>query len=95
MKAILAALTGEHAPLYEWEYIYGENSIVVKAGLTEELYINGNLVDNRSGVKLTAKLEGQLETGEEVKVLITGGTTAKCKLFVDDQLLHPIATKTP
>jgi len=90
-----AVVKGESPYKYEWAYTYGENRIVVIAGLSEELYINDELVDKKSGIKLKAELEGQLKTGEKVKVSISGGMTAKCELFVGNVLLEPIAIKTP
>jgi len=88
--------TGESPIFYEWVYNYGENRIEVSIGLTEKLYINDELVDEHKKIALNkVELKGKLKTGEEVKVAIIGGMTAKCELYVDNQLLQPIATKTP
>lgn len=90
-----AILKGEAPHKYEWIYTYDGNRIVVMAGLAEELYINDKLVDKKKGISLKAELNGRLKTGEEVKVVIIGGMTAKCELFIDDERVEPIAAKTP
>jgi len=87
--------TGKAPIHYEWIYNHGGNRIEVSAGLTEKLYINDELADEKKGIALKAELKGKLKSGEEVKAVIKGGMTAKCELFVGDEQLQPIATKTP
>ncbi|MCL2284809.1 MAG: hypothetical protein FWC32_00420 [Firmicutes bacterium] len=93
-----AIATGEYFYNYEWSYQYGEHAITVKAGKTEELYINGELVDKKSGVSFkSVELKAQLSTGENIKVILSGEKIRKavsndkfmrCELFVDDVLLQ-------
>ena len=87
--------TGKAPTHYEWVYNHNENRIEVSAGLTEKLYINDELADEKKGVALKVELRGKLKSGEEVKAVIKGGMTAKCELFIGNELLQPIATKTP
>ena len=82
-----AVVKGENPLRYEWTYKYGDHTIVVKAGLREELYINNKLADKKTGV-LKVELKGQLDTGEKVTARITGGTSVSCEVFVDDIQLH-------
>jgi len=87
--------TGKAPVFYEWVYHYDGYRIAVSAGLTEKLYINDVLVDEKKGISSKAELRSKLTTGDEVKAVITGGMTAKCELFIGNQLLQPTSTKTP
>lgn len=88
--------SGKALAFYEWVYMYGDNRIAVSTGIKEVLYINDALADEKRGVSLRGvELVGKLKSGETVKAVITGGLTAKCELFVGNDLLQPIATKTP
>jgi len=89
-------INGESPVFYEWVYNYGENRIAVSAGLTEKLYINDKLADEKKVITFkSVELSGRLATGEEVRATITGGKTAGCELFVGNERLRPVATKTP
>jgi len=79
---------GQRTYFYEWESMYNTDTIVVKAGWVEELYINNELVDQKKGIRMKIELKGQLSSGEEVNVTITGGLTAKCKIFVGGEPLQ-------
>jgi len=87
---------GESPIRHEWVFNYGENRIEVTAGLTEKLYINDELVDQKKGISLSrVELGGQLKTGEKVRAAIIGGMTAKCEVYVGNEQLQIVATKTP
>lgn len=82
---------------YEWAIQYNEHSIIVKAANAEELYINGKLVDKKTGAAKSVELNGSLESGEKVKVIISPKTfgemvshdrMVKCEVFVDDKPLQ-------
>ena len=93
-----AIATGEYFYNYEWSYQYGEHTIVVKANKTEELYVNGELVDKKTGISLKkVELKGQLSTGENITAVLSGEKIGKalssdkymrCELFVDGKLLQ-------
>jgi len=88
--------TGKAPVFYEWVYNHDGYRIAVSAGLTEKLYINDELVDHKKGVTIKkVELEGQLETGEKVRAVITGGMTAKCEVHVGNKRLEVVSTKTP
>jgi len=89
--------TGKAPVFYEWVYNHGGNRIAVSMGLlTEKLYINDELIDECKQIKLNkAELKGKLKSGEEVRAMIKGGVTTICELYVGNELLRPVATKTP
>jgi hypothetical protein len=85
---------------YEWNYQYGENTILVIASNSEKLYINGNLADEKKGPSKKVELSGRLDTGEKITVTITPETVKKqftsdkplrCELLVDGKPLFAIA----
>jgi hypothetical protein len=53
------------------------------------LYVNGALQDESKGVKLSSKLRGKLDSGEEIKVTLGGTFTVGCSLFIDNKLQTP------
>ena len=83
---------------YEWVFQYGEQSILVKASKTEELYINDKLADNKTGVSFgKVELKGLLDTGERITAVISGEKIKKaissdrylrCELLVDGKPLR-------
>ena len=85
---------------YEWAYQYGGHAILVKASNTEELYIDGNLVDQKKGISNKIELKGLLDTGEEVMAVITAKSIKQqlssdnplnCELFIDGKVLQTAA----
>ena len=85
---------------YEWAYQYGEHTILVKASNSEELYINGNLADQKKGISNKIELKGVLDTGEKVMVVISAKSIKKqftsdnplnCELFIDGKPLKTAA----
>ena len=92
-----AIATGQVFYNYEWKYQYDEHEITVKAGKEEELYINGELADKKTGISLkNVELQGRLGTGETVKAVISGETVKnqltgerpiRCEVFVDGKPL--------
>ena len=93
-----AIATGEYFYNYEWSYQYAGHTITVKAGRAEELYVDGQLIDKKTGVSLkNVELKGQLSTGENIKAVLSGEKLGKaissdkymrCELFIDDKLLQ-------
>ena len=93
-----AIATGE--PLYNYEYVYqyGENVIAVKAGKKEELYINGKLADEKSGISFRkVELKGLLDTGEKITAVLSPEKVRKqiftdmylhCELLIDGKPLQ-------
>jgi len=87
---------GKDTVYYSWVFRHGQTRFEVTAGLVERLYIDDVLVAESTKIALKAvELKGKLETGEEVRAVITGGVGIKCELFVGDEKLQPISTKTP
>ena len=82
---------------YEWTYQYGEHTILVKASNKEELFINGKLVDQKKGISKKVELNGMLDSGEKITVIITAETIKKqlttdkpirCELLVNGKPLN-------
>lgn len=73
-----------------WHYKYGENEIEVRNGTAEELYVNGNLQDRKTGITMRSELTGKLPTGEPIKASLGGVFTMQCSLFVDHVFQTPI-----
>ena len=90
---------GGLAPIYDyqWTYQYNENTITVKAAKTEELYVNGTLVDSKKGIWLkSVELNGRLDSGEKIAAVLSGEKIKKaistdkymrCELLVDGKPL--------
>ena len=76
-----------------WKYDYNKNTIVVKNDTDTELYINDQLQDRKSGIRLSVDLTGHLDTGEKVKASVGGIFGMTCSLFIDDKLIDPIVTE--
>lgn len=77
-----------------WTYKYGSNTIEVKNGVAgEELYVNGQLQDKKTGIKFSSDLKGKLDSGEEIKASLGGAITVKCNLFVNNELQAPVSEK--
>ena len=93
-----AITTGEYFYNYEWSYLYGEHTILVKASKAEELYINDKLVDRKTGVSFSKiELKGMLDTGETITAIISGEKIKKavssdrylrCELRVNEKSLQ-------
>ena len=93
-----AIATGEYFYNYEWSYQHGGHSIKVKASKSEELYVDGQLVDKKTGISIgKVELKGQLSTGETITAVISGEKLGKaissdkylrCEVFVDGKLLE-------
>ena len=73
-----------------WTYRYGNDVIVVENLLSgEQLCVNDEVQDKKTSFKFRSELKGKLPSGEEIKVALGGGLTAKCTLFVDNKLQTP------
>ena len=82
---------------YQWTYQYGENTITVKAAKSEELYINGTLVDSKKGISFkSVELKGRLDSGEKITAVLSGEKIKKaistdkymrCELLVNGKPL--------
>jgi len=66
----------------QWLFYYKGGYVVVKSSLTDEMCIVTDCVNAEKTTTLTTKLD----TGKEVRAIITGsGNTAECELFIDDE----------
>lgn len=58
----------------------------------EKLYVDGKLQDENVGLALRATLRGILKDNDQItkniKVSLGGTFTIKCKIFVDNVLVH-------
>lgn len=77
----------------EWVYKYNNWSIIVKNGKAVELYVDGQLQDRKTGIRLSADLHGCLPTGEEIKASIGGLVDVECSLFVNNALQTPVEVR--
>ena len=83
---------------YEWTFQYGKHKITVKASMAEELYINDELVDKKTGISFAKiELNGQLDTGEKIIAVISGEKLKKaissdkylrCELLINGKTLQ-------
>lgn len=75
----------------KWNYKYGNDEITVTNSFDGcELYINGQLQDQKRGVSISDELHGKLSTGEKVEVHLSAGVLkVKCMLLVNDVLQKP------
>lgn len=72
-----------------WKYRYQDHKIEVKNNMTtSELYVDGQLQDQRNGL-FTANLKGKLVGGEEIKASLKAGFVPKCALYINDELQTP------
>lgn len=72
----------------KWETNYNGNAIVVENEVfSERLYVNGELQDEQIGIASRARLWGQLETGETIKISLGGILSMHCRVFVSDKLV--------
>lgn len=76
----------------KFEVTYKGQQITVENGWFsgEKLYVDNQLQDENIGLGFRARLRGELSGNEEVKVSIGGNFTINCRIFVDNQLIHPI-----
>lgn len=74
-----------------WKYQCGDDTVVVTYSMDKsELYVNDQLQDRVSGLFFTAKLNGKLDDGKDVRASVGGFFQAECDLFVDNKLQKPI-----
>ncbi|MDR2687381.1 MAG: hypothetical protein LBB75_06485 [Oscillospiraceae bacterium] len=74
----------------QWELNYGGDAIVVKNSVAgEQLYVNGQLQDERNGLSTQSRLTGHLPGGGSIKVNLGGWFTMQCRIFIDDKLVFP------
>ena len=88
-------LFGGRIGLKRWSYEYGENTIMVEyraGGFGEKLYVNGEVQDENMTATSMAQttLQGILDSGEKIKVVLGGVIITKCSLFIDNKLQVPI-----
>ena len=84
--------------VYEWMVYYNQHSIIVKAGKTVELYVNGKMLDkSTSSWSKKIELKAQLDSGEKITAVISPAkfgeafnteTTLRCELSVDGKALQ-------
>ncbi len=73
----------------KWEAdVRGHKILIVNTMTSEALFVNGELQDERIGLKTESRLFGKLPTGEEIKVSIGGNFKIVCRLFVDNKLVN-------
>ena len=74
----------------KWIYKYGENTIIVVNRISgETLIVNGEIQDQKKGIKFKSELRGKLSSGEEIKATIGGNSEMICSLFIDNKLQTP------
>lgn len=76
-----------------WTYKYGNHTITVKNEKATELYVDGELQDQKRGISLKADLKGKLPGGEEIMVTVGGLIDVECMLHVDRVLQVPVEVK--
>ena len=88
---------GDLLYMYEWIVQYNDHSIIIKAGTSGELHINGTLADRKAGIPISTKaveLNGVLDSGEKVRAVIApnkigeatkSGKSVRCELYVDEK----------
>ncbi|MBQ3011726.1 MAG: hypothetical protein IJD81_11095 [Oscillospiraceae bacterium] len=78
-----------------WLYKYGNDTIKVinKNFEGSELYINGELSDQRKGFGLRDCLTASLKSGETITATLEGAITIDCSLCIDGKPQAPVEVK--
>ena len=72
----------------KWSANYGSNKILIEnRWYRESLFVNGELQDERLGLKFESSLYGKLPTGEFIKVRIGSIFTMEYRIFIDNKLV--------
>ena len=94
-------IKGEPLYDYQWIYQYREHTITVKINKAAELYIDGKLLDSKTGIALAkVELKGLLDSkekitatisGERIKKAISSDISLRCELLVNGKPLQAVA----
>ena len=78
-----------------WTYKYGADEVkVLNKGFNgSELYVNGELCDQKRGISLSDHLSVTLKGGEKVTATLEGTVTMTCSLLVNGTPLEPVDVK--
>lgn len=78
-----------------WLYKYGDDAIMVinKGFNGSELYVNGELCNQKKGVSLRDCLTATLKSGETVTATLEGAITIGCSLNIDGKPQEPVEVK--
>lgn len=73
----------------QWNATFNGNKILIEnRAFSEKLFVNGELQDERLGLKTESRLYGTLSTGENIKVSLGAGIfTMGCRLFINNKLI--------
>ena len=73
-----------------WTYLYGYHHITISfLPHFVELRVNGVLQDKKDTL-IHGELNGKLDSGEEIRVVVSRYFSANCLLFIDDKVQEPI-----
>lgn len=76
-----------------WTYQYGEDTIEVHNNRTTELYVNGEVQDQKKGIYFSTVLRGKLRNGESIEASLGGFFKIECTMLVGNKVLYPVSTK--
>lgn len=76
-----------------WTYQYGDNTIEVRNNRATELYVNGELQDQKKGIYFSTTLKGKLGNGEVIEASLGGFFKVECTVLVGDKVLYPVSVK--
>ena len=78
-----------------WTYKYSEYTIKVfnKNLDGSELYVNGELRDQKKGISLSDHLTVTLKSGEIVSATLEGTFSINCSLCINGKPLEPVEVK--